>query len=491
MLLTLTTIYNLLFKIKNERNNKERYTADDINQAHNHLDSKCKIRSLNPYLDKSGILRSQGLLQFVLEELQLAKLPIFRHARDPITRLYLEHRICIQQGTEAVKAFVQQRYLVIGLRKTLLSIRFWCFFKQPFWCQKYPAVNGSTTKLQVSWYPLAFPFSSNRKWFFWTFLYRRNQRHSYQVLQTHFHMHCHTRSTSCLDLNTDTFFNALRRSASQRCQSKLIRSDNGKKLVGANEELKRCVRSLDNQRLASELLIKNTVWKLNPPYGLQFGVAWTVDTNAKRIILIIIGSRRLTSDVFHAIMVDTENMVSSQLLKHVTDVPDNEEPINPNHFLVQRPYNSLPQGDFSSTMPASFKSWKNVQHLLNHFWRRLVKEYLPTLTKRFKWSKQSESLNVQGLVWILKDLTLRGIWPLGRIVETLPGKDGSVRVVKVKTADETVSHAFWLISRLCSLFSRNGNLGNASYPLVFWLHHLPLLWFYLWVSSPQSLSYST
>ena len=173
----------------------------------------------------------------------------------------------------------------------------------------------------------------------------------------------------------------------------------------------------------------------------------------KRIILIIIGSRRLTSDVFHAIMVDTENMVSSQLLKHVTDVPDNEEPINTNHFLMQRPYNSLPPGDFSSTMPASFKSWKNVQQLLNHVWRRLVKEYhLPNLTKRFKWSKQSESLSVQGLVWILKDLTLRGIWPLGRIVEASPGKDGSVRVVKVKTADETVSHVFWLISRFLLTF---------------------------------------
>ena len=36
LLLTLTTIYNLLFRIKKERNNKEQYTADDINQAHSH-----------------------------------------------------------------------------------------------------------------------------------------------------------------------------------------------------------------------------------------------------------------------------------------------------------------------------------------------------------------------------------------------------------------------------------------------------------------------
>ena len=37
LLLTLATIYNLLFRIKKERNNKKQYTADDIIQAHSHL----------------------------------------------------------------------------------------------------------------------------------------------------------------------------------------------------------------------------------------------------------------------------------------------------------------------------------------------------------------------------------------------------------------------------------------------------------------------
>ena len=70
---------------------------------------------------------------------------------------------------------------------------------------------------------------------------------------------------SCPDLKTDIVINALRRFASQRCQPKLILSDNGKTFAAANEELKRCVRSLGNQRIASELLIINTVWKFNPP----------------------------------------------------------------------------------------------------------------------------------------------------------------------------------------------------------------------------------
>ena len=172
------------------------------------------------------------------------------------------------------------------------------------------------------------------------------------------------RLESCLDLNTDTFFNALRRFASQRCQPKHNLSDNGRTFIGANEELKRCVRSLDNQRISSELLLNNTVWKFNPPYGQHFGGAWErLIQNAKRIILIILGSKRLTSDAFHTIMVETESMLNSRPLTHVADVPDKKEPITPNHFLVQRPYNSMPPGDFSSTMPAFFKSWKTYSNL--------------------------------------------------------------------------------------------------------------------------------
>ena len=71
---------------------------------------------------------------------------------------------------------------------------------------------------------------------------------------------------------------------------------------------------------------------------------------------------------------------------------------------------------------------------MNLVWRRLVKEYLPTVMKQSKWSDMSDSLNVNDLVWILKDLTPRKIWPLGRIVETFPGKDGSLRVIEMKKA---------------------------------------------------------
>ena len=126
-------------------------------------------------------------------------------------------------------------------------------------------------------------------------------------------------------------------------------------------------------------------------------------------------------------MVEVEAILNSRPLTNVADQPENEEPLTPNNFLIQRPYSSLPPGNFGDQQPASFKNWKHVQQLMNHVWRRMIKEYLLTLLKRRKWTDNNQPpLKLGDVVWVLKDLTPRGIWPLGRVVET--------------SADETVKY---------------------------------------------------
>ena len=43
------------------------------------------------------------------------------------------------------------------------------------------------------------------------------------------------------------------------------------------------------------------------------------------------------------------------------------------------------------------------------------------------------------LVWILEDFTLRGKWPLGKVVETFTGSDGIARSCVIKTALESLN----------------------------------------------------
>ena len=55
------------------------------------------------------------------------------------------------------------------------------------------------------------------------------------------------------------------------------------------------------------------------------------------------------------------------------------------------------------------------------------------MARRPKWIKDLKPLEVGSLVWILEDMTPRGIWPIG-IVEKLPhSNDGKVRSCEIIT----------------------------------------------------------
>ena len=123
--------------------------------------------------------------------------------------------------------------------------------------------------------------------------------------------------------------------------------------------------------------------------------------------------------------------------------------------------------------PASFKSCKNVQQMVNHFWKRLVKGYLPTPLKRSKWSDSEQTpLRVNDFAWILKDMTPRGICSLGLVLEVYPGRDGQHRVVKTKTAYGTyvrpvsaLAHVFSRLAHFFLTFFRSGSLVTLGYTL--------------------------
>ena len=123
-----------------------------------------------------------------------------------------------------------------------------------------------------------------------------------------------------------------------------------------------------------------------PTVSPHFGGAWErMIQTAKRTLLIILGSQKLTLDFFTTILAETELMLNSRTLTHVADRPENEVPLTPNCFLLHRPFANLPPGVFdSSDQPLSFKSWKELQKGTNQIWRKLLKEYLPTLHPRGK-----------------------------------------------------------------------------------------------------------
>ena len=137
-------------------------------------------------------------------------------------------------------------------------------------------------------------------------------------------------------------------------------------------------------------------------------------------------------------MAETESLLNSRPLTHVSVDPQDLEAITPNHFLIRRNSPNVPADVFDERDLCSRKRWRQAQTLTDHFWRRWLREYVPALTERKKWRTRSQTdVQIGDLVLVVEDNLPRGRWNLGRVVKTFPGDDGLIRTVEVQTKQGT------------------------------------------------------
>lgn len=134
------------------------------------------------------------------------------------------------------------------------------------------------------------------------------------------------------------------------------------------------------------------------------------------------------------LMCEVESIINGRPLTKVSDDPRDLEALTPNHLLLLRSVTSLPPGVFRKEDVYSRRRWRQVQYLSDVFWRRWLKEYLPSLQERQKWTRSAANFEVGDVVLVVDDNSPRNSWPLGRIQEVKPNKgDGLVRRVVLKT----------------------------------------------------------
>ena len=78
-------------------------------------------------------------------------------------------------------------------------------------------------------------------------------------------------------MDTDSFILALRRFIGRRGNIRTIRCDNGSNFVGAERELAKCLKEV-NQKTVGEFMLQNSAdWvqcKRNPPLASRMGGVW-------------------------------------------------------------------------------------------------------------------------------------------------------------------------------------------------------------------------
>ena len=168
--------------------------------------------------------------------------------------------------------------------------------------------------------------------------------------------------------------------------------------------------------------------KLGAVRGEQLmGEAWErIIRSIRKILKALLEQQLVTDEMLQTLMAEVAGILNSRPLTPVSSDPKDLEPLTPNHLLLLRSNPSLPVGSFGKEDSYSKRRWRQVQYISDIFWKRWLKEYLPTLQERAKWMKPRRSLEIGDLVLIADENVHRGKWPLGKVVDVFRGKDGYV-----------------------------------------------------------------
>ncbi|XP_043474364.1 uncharacterized protein LOC122506315 [Leptopilina heterotoma] len=254
------------------------------------------------------------------------------------------------------------------------------------------------------------------------------------------------------DLTTQSFIGALRRLIGRRGTPCEIWSDNATTFHGADAELRSMLHDaeIDWNVVEDTLANRGIKWKFIPPSAPHFGGLWESNIkSAKSHIKKIIGTRALTYEELSTLVVEIEACMNSRPLLPISGDPEDVEALTPNYALIGRALYSFTEALSTNENLDYVTRWRLVKAMRDIFWSRWSREYVHTLQQRNKWAEKKKNLQTNDLVLILDPSLLRqGNWPLGRVTEVFPGKDGLVRSACVRTASGTYTRP---IAKLCLL----------------------------------------
>ncbi|XP_023246626.1 uncharacterized protein LOC111643287 [Copidosoma floridanum] len=240
------------------------------------------------------------------------------------------------------------------------------------------------------------------------------------------------------DLSTGAFLAAYSRFVARRGCCSVIYSDNATNFRGAAVELNRMfsVSSKFIGEVASHLALKGTSWKFIPPRAPHFGGLWEAAVRSFKFHLRrAMGSATLTFEELSTLAARIEACLNSRPLCTLSGDALDHLALTPGHFLVGSALLSYPEPYDESHCSTSLNHrWKQIVNIRNSFWSRWRKEVLNQLQQRNKWLKQAPNIEQGDVVLVKDELAPPAQWPLARVLQVHPGKDGLVRVVTLKTS---------------------------------------------------------
>lgn len=236
-------------------------------------------------------------------------------------------------------------------------------------------------------------------------------------------------------MSTDSFLMSLLRFCNRRGSPQVIFSDNGTNFVGAESELAEFLHQIETSNIGSKLLFRGIEWRFNPACASHRGGVWErIIRSVRRLLSAVIQEQLLSEEVLLTSLSEVERILNERPLTPVYDDPDALKVLRPVDLLILKSL-SISTGSEVTLAESYKKGWRQAQLIANTFWKRWIREYLPTLQTRSKWTKVQRDVKVGDVVLIVDQSSPRGIWKRGLVVSVLASSDNHPRTVELRTMD--------------------------------------------------------
>jgi len=407
------------------------------------------LQKLKLFLDKNGLIRVGGRLKFTeLEIVKERKSPILLPNNSELVHkivLGIHQRNLCCSASQTLGILRNKFWLIGGLSKTR-KIANKCLRCLKFRLSNVQPVMGPLPKFRVE---CSFPYQFVGMDFCGPFKVKKDDskfEFNYILLFTCMtHRGVHLEVTQ--NLTTEETILAITRFLARKGKPSLIFSDNGTQLVKARQ----LVKKLKFERIEGFLAREQIEWKLNPPSAPHFGGCFeSIVKLVKKPLRVILEKYTPNKDQFLTLVLQAEQIVNSRPLLRVESNFD--EVITPSHFWLGRsPMEIIPNLNEAATNNIE-KNWKFRNKIAQHFKKEFVKLYLSQLVPLNKWLQTNNKISLGDVVLIREKTISTYKWPMGRVVQIFPGKDGEIRVVKVKTKNVILTRP---VNKLCVLVPKS------------------------------------
>ena len=409
--------------------------------------SSSPIAKLSPFIGEDDLLRVQGRLQFSQLAFEEKHPIIVPKSHLSLLLIRFQHKLMKHAGVATMITSLRGQYWLVGGRRLAKRVK-----KECVSCQRLDAPAGSQIwaplpDLRVTQTP---PFSVTGMDHAGPLYCSDAPRKKFYVLlftcavvrAVHFEL---VDSMSCADTML-----ALRRFAARRGLPSVLYSDNARGFVKSQGELMKHFGHLSPE------------WKFIVPRSPWWGGWWErLVRSMKSALKKSVGTQCLSRTELETTLHECEAFINSRPLTFVGDDLDSKDPLTPSHFLIGRSAGFQPasgQGVPVSTAQELVDRYEVRRQLLDQFWSAWSSDYIRNLPT-WQGCKPRGKLTEGSVVLIQDEGCARLQWPMGVVSGVIPGKDGLIRAVHIKTSKGVLTRP---IQKVHDLEIVQGSFSKAS-----------------------------